>query len=825
MPGNLSSPRICIILILILMYLFQAVSAGYPEITPVPFDSIPFQPALPENQPSGINTPVPVSGPAVLTGPFELPLNSTEAVVEKPALVFSQELAFEKPYNESAVLVRFETTPGTHPGKVHGGIKARVIHDYSSDGLAGLELVALPASITVPEAISYYQAKPGILYAEPDYYRFSDRSPADPDFWKQWGMLNTGQVYHEGYAAGFPGADCKVTPAWDIATGTDSIVALIDSGVDYLHPDLRTNIWTAPGFRTYGYDSITGIPEPMDTSSHGTHCAGIIGAVGDDGMGIAGVNWHARIMPARFLNSFGMGTVSDEIKSILWAEKNGARIFCCPYGGSHLSRAEYDAMKDSDALFICAAGNDRHDTDVQPHYPSCLNLTNIISVAATDQTDNLSGFSSYGKTSVDIAAPGVDIYSTLHNTYQPVPIWIDQFDSLENWTVSGEWTLNQSGTERSGIFWHLNRSPGNSSQPALLTLKRTLNVKGIADPVISYRWQMNGTGYRFEVQGSVNGNTWTQLDMAGGSAISLPFTRQECKIPPELRQGPLLLRFLADGNCSLGLADITLSDGYGDLNETRYGYLSGTSMAAAFVSGAAGLIASASPDATPDDIRRLILNCTDPLPALNGRMVTGGRLNLSAAMGTVTSGTRYHLRLKSGWNHISVPYRLAEGNNTAGSLFGSLPNVSGHSLYRVSGDEWVTVSPGDQISPLLSYWLYSGTNTSVPLMIDQNQSGNYALHLTTGWSGIGFAGEEGVQAREALRSLSDIWIEIIGFNATTQRSEEPIIRGGSGLQNDTRLLLPYHGYWIYMTRNGTYEKKEQIMVTETQSQLWPNKLR
>ncbi|MFH0967451.1 MAG: hypothetical protein V1862_07190 [Methanobacteriota archaeon] len=191
----------------------------------------------------------------------------------------------------------------------------------------------------------------------------------------------------------------------------------------------------------------------------------------------------------------------------------------------------------------------------------------------------------------------------------------------------------------------------------------------------------------------------------------------------------------------------------------------------------------------------------------------------------IIGGSQYHLMLLTGWNHISVPYRLRVDNNTAGEIFDSLTNISGHSLYRYEAGNWISVRPEERVSPLTSYWVFTAAPASIPLMVDSDQKGIFLRNLTTGWNGFGMIGEEPAEAREILSPLSDIWSYIIGFNTTTQMSDEPIIRGGSGRQNDTRSLLPYQGYWIYMTHNGLYEKNETPAEVPEVPPVWPEPLK
>ncbi|QXO93540.1 S8 family serine peptidase [Methanospirillum purgamenti] len=216
-----------------------------------------------------------------------------------------------------------------------------------------------------------------------------------------WGLHNTGQT------GGTADADIDAPEAWAVTKGSTSvIVGVVDTGVDYNHPDLKANM-------VGGYNAITGTTNPMDDNGHGTHCAGTIGAVGNNGIGVVGVNWNVKIMPLKFLSSSGSGYTSDAIEAFAWGYNRGVRIFSNSWGGYGTDTALQDAISQySDALFICAAGNDGSNTDVSPQSPSALPNANIIAVAATDHRDSLASFSNYGASTVDVAAPGVSIYST-----------------------------------------------------------------------------------------------------------------------------------------------------------------------------------------------------------------------------------------------------------------------------------------------------------------------------------------------------------------------------------------------------------------------------
>jgi subtilisin family serine protease len=259
-----------------------------------------------------------------------------------------------------------------------------------------------PVTVIADQTV-YLHAK--MAMNNPDNLPFPD----DLYFSYLYGLHNDGQFY-----GGTPDADIDAPEAWIQTTGSsDVVVAVVDTGVDYNHPDLAANIWSDPSTGYHGYDYVNRDTDPMDDNSHGTHCAGTIGAVGNNGIGVAGVNWNVKIMAVKFLGASGSGSTSNAIQAILYANSHGAHVISNSWGGGGYSQALKDAIDASPAVVVCAAGNSARDTDAYPHYPSSYNSTNIISVAATDKNDNLASFSNYGETSVDVAAPGVSIYSTI----------------------------------------------------------------------------------------------------------------------------------------------------------------------------------------------------------------------------------------------------------------------------------------------------------------------------------------------------------------------------------------------------------------------------
>ncbi|UCD86851.1 MAG: S8 family serine peptidase [Desulfobacterales bacterium] len=317
----------------------------------------------------------------------------------------------------------------------HARVGSRVNKCFTK---TGVHLVKLKAGLTTTKAVDLYKANPDVAYAEPNYKRRPlDLFPNDLDFSELWGLHNTGQM------GGTPDADIDAPEAWQVTTGSNGvIVALIDSGVDYDHEDLSDNMWTndaevngSPGVDddgngyvddVHGIDAYSDDTDPMEEDNHGTHCAGTIGAVGNNGIGVVGVAWNVKIMALRFLGISG-GWTSDAIDcleyAIMMKEDFGhnVRVVNASFGGADYSQAEYEAILAAayaDILFVASAGNDSQDNDVHPCYPSGYDLPNIISVAATDRHDSLLYFndplftgSNWGETTVDVTAPGQAILS------------------------------------------------------------------------------------------------------------------------------------------------------------------------------------------------------------------------------------------------------------------------------------------------------------------------------------------------------------------------------------------------------------------------------
>lgn len=267
-------------------------------------------------------------------------------------------------------------------------------------------------------------ARADVEYAEPDFLvQTAAVIPNDPGFVNQWGLFSSTD------------ADINGPEAWSVSVGDPGVVvAIIDTGVQWNHPDLAANIFVnavesngtagidddGNGYvdDIHGWDFYAGDSDPMDEHGHGTHVAGIVGAVGNNGMGVAGTQWRARILPLRFIGPNG-GYVSDAIEAVEYAVAMGARISNNSWGSSSYSTALESAISKAGGkghLFVAAAGNNGQNADTSPFYPACYPLDSIVSVAAVGQTLLRASFSNYGAQSVDLGAPGVSIYSTVRGS-------------------------------------------------------------------------------------------------------------------------------------------------------------------------------------------------------------------------------------------------------------------------------------------------------------------------------------------------------------------------------------------------------------------------
>jgi subtilisin family serine protease len=388
----------------------------------------------------------------------------------------------------------------------------------------------------------------------------------------------------------------------------------------------------------------------MDSDDHGTHVAGTVAAVGNNNIGITGVSWTAKIMVLRFLNGFGVGTDADAIRAIEYANANGAHIINNSWGGGGFNQILKDAIDASTAVVVCAAGNDGVNNEIAPHYPSSYTSSNIIAVAATNQNDSRASFSNYGATSVDVAAPGTNIFSSRPDRQT---VWSDDFES-----GFGSWTINKVSGKDWGLTATLSFSPANSltdSQPPpdnnydnntdSWAIAPVLNLSPHTGAKLEFK--LNGRsepGFDFlYVQSSTDAINWTDHDILIGTTVlsRISGTSSGAWLSASVDLGRydgngtvyIRFRFTSDGSLvddGWYIDDVSVSAAestYLNPQDQYYQYFDGTSMATPHVSGLAALLLANDPGLSAIQIKERILNGVEVKSDLAGKILTGGRIN------------------------------------------------------------------------------------------------------------------------------------------------------------------------------------------------------
>jgi subtilisin family serine protease len=332
------------------------------------------------------------------------------AVLGFPGAVTASHASQPASFVPGELLVRFasSTTASARAEDVLADLDATVVERLP---VSGLVRVRLEPGTSVPAAAAALEQRAGVRYAQPNHRRRIDATPNDPRFLdgSLWGL-------HQG-----SDADIDAPEAWDITQGSNAVtVAVVDTGVQYTHPDLDGNMWVNddPADGVHGWDFANNDSNPDDDHGHGTHVAGTIGAEGHNGTGVVGVNWRVKLMALKAADEDGFFADSSIVSAFSYACRNGARVINGSFGGDYFSQVELDAINACPgALFVFAAGNGGPDhlgdnNDVTPHYPCNYSSANVVCVAASNASDQRTSFSNYGRTSVDLAAPGQSILST-----------------------------------------------------------------------------------------------------------------------------------------------------------------------------------------------------------------------------------------------------------------------------------------------------------------------------------------------------------------------------------------------------------------------------
>jgi len=513
------------------------------------------------------------------------------------------------------------------------------------------EVLDLGPGQSVAKARERLERNPAVRYAEPNFRLVPHAATGDdPLRGEQWALDRTG-----------------VPAAWNLTTGTrDVVVAVLDSGVDIRHPDLAgdastgPNLWTNPGESGSGRETnevdddgngyvddargwnFWGHPDPTDYNGHGTAAAGIIGAIGGNGAGITGLNRRVRIMPLQVWNDGTAGVA----EALHYAASHGVRVANGSFGIPFSQVIEDALAANPQILLSVSAGNQAWDVEQNPgeRYPCVSRLPNVVCVAATDRDDSLAGFSNWGATSVDLGAPGVDLLTL------GLPRRISEYEDFVT-PLEGRWATGGAGNRWavSGDVgeWptqgrdpvDLDDSPGGPYEPnsdSRVEMEEGIDLTGYDRCGGSYVLQRSdlGAGDVLRLEASAQGVDWTLLAERSGSSNSA---------------GGVVDLTAFEGRPNLRLRFRLVSDDTGEGRGVRIGYtyvycyrgtyrgdeyprVSGTSFAAPQVSGAAALLLAHKPWLTTAELRGTLLGTVEPLGHLAGRTVTGGRLDVSAAL-------------------------------------------------------------------------------------------------------------------------------------------------------------------------------------------------
>ncbi|MHA2428590.1 MAG: S8 family serine peptidase [Candidatus Hermodarchaeia archaeon] len=530
----------------------------------------------------------------------------------------------------------------------------------------------IPQSLTVEKAVEKLSSEQAVEHVEPNYLRRLQEFPTDPRFSQMWGLHNTGQLVNG--SIGPSDIDIDWPEATDLHNPLASIVvAVIDSGVALDHPELLNRIWINPGEVNlidgvdndqngyiddlFGWDFFDNRPLTLDENGHGTLVASIVAGEKNNGEGALGVSPNTLIMPLRVLNDFGRGapglSVVTFLLSTTYAAENGAKIINASFGGAPFSATELSQIQwlnQQGILIVAAAGNGGPDglgdnNDTLPSYPASYDSANIISVAAIDRSSSLALFSNYGSTSVDLAAPGKDVFGAdlsrsvvvLETFESGAPGWTqgheaDSFSNL-NWSLFSDATGNTWATDSLDQFFQ----PTNY-QPFTNSWMKSPWIDLSDSPgtqlVFKVWFQLALFDYAI-LEYSVDGVTWNLLDVGWGT-LEEPaiLTYDLSRFDGQMIQ----LRFRLFSDSSLQADGVYVDDvaikkvDVFQYDGTQYQYNDGTSFAAPFVTGIAALLWSHRPDLTHLEIKQFILDNVVVTPALTGKVASNGMVNAKSAL-------------------------------------------------------------------------------------------------------------------------------------------------------------------------------------------------
>jgi len=544
----------------------------------------------------------------------------------------------------------------------------------------GLTHVRLATGQSVDEAALAYGSDPNVEYVQPNYIYHKTAVPNDPSYGQQWAFANTAQTVtsanYSTHNPGTAGADMNMQLAWNQITDCSSVVvAVIDTGINYNHQDLSSNMWNGGAtYPNHGYNftSEGAANDPMDLDGHGTHVAGMIGAVGNNALGVAGVCWVANIMAVRVLDSTGSGTTSSIISGINFAVANGAKVINMSLGGGgSFDQAYSNAItnaQSNDVVVVVAAGNDTLNNDLTGNafYPCNFTHSNLICVAALDQSYALASFSDWGATSVDVGAPGTNVLSSFAGT---ATTYTDTMNgSGLSWSGTGGiaygTTVPNTFPYNGGTYYSLN-VPGVASWPTGYAAANTTVSAYTALNLSSYdAATLDVFGAAHVVSDSGAGNFSIAYRTTGGSPFSGSPTYFSGWSPAATEAVPATVpTFFAldtislsvcnkSANCSvgfqlktgatttnLGMCLVGFKLNLLTLNNTTYKLENGTSMASPAVAGLATMLRAYNPQYTYADVVASIKNSGRAVASLSGKTTTGKAVDAMKSLAYINAPT------------------------------------------------------------------------------------------------------------------------------------------------------------------------------------------
>ncbi len=581
---------------------------------------------------------------------FGLPVMAEAQTIDTGSTIGgNQLLAGEHVQNE--VLIKFKPTVSAQTKSFSLQKVAAVNMGAVTD--QGLTRVKLAEGHSVEEAIKSFNDLDNIEYAQPNYiYKAFWVRPDDTNYGNLWGLSNTGQtVPDESYSTNNPGTsgeDMDLENAWEQITDCSSVtVAVIDTGINYDQEDLAANMWDGgASYPNHGYDYVDSDDNPMDLAGHGTHVAGTIGAVGNNSKGSTGVCWSVKLMAVRVLGTTGSGTTANIVSGVDFAVTNGADIINMSLGGSSYDSAfstALDDARDAGVVVVVAAGNDDNDNDGSTSvYPCNYTQDNIVCVAALDQSYSLASFSNYGSTSVDVGAPGTNIYSTWPGTHTETT---DDFST--GWSNTSGWTAGYKSPPGKDMVYNPSTWYGGGVYADSTTdqyYKAFTIASSDAVVVSQYVYIDMASGDKFSLHydedagwGSVTQVVYATNYSTGGSPIQLEYELGDCASQTNCGILYQLLTDASGGDYGVGTYGFSLTTL--ELNTNSYDTIDGTSMASPNVAGLAAMIKAYNPNYSYEEVIESIKSGGDDLSALDGKTTTGKAVDAYGSLKCITKPT------------------------------------------------------------------------------------------------------------------------------------------------------------------------------------------